>query len=144
MKFKIKNNYIKGFAEFLISIELKGKHQRLRTRFVKQLEKQLQQINEERAELAKGYTWLDDNGNPKTKKDKQGLEFYDFKDDDAKKEWIKEVEILYDEEFIVDGEDKKETLSYVKEIVLECDLSFSGQAAMQYDLWCEIVESIEE
>ncbi|MCA1025668.1 hypothetical protein LCM23_06160 [Cytobacillus kochii] len=140
MNLKIKNSLLKAFAEFLMTFELKGKESRLRTRFVKLLDAQLKQINDETQLLAKDYCHLDDEGSPKLI-EVDGHQLWDIRDHE---EWAKAINELFAEELHISGEDKKEMLTAVKEIVLNSEDTYNGQAAFDYDIWCELVESIEE
>lgn len=143
MKFKIKANQINGFCEFLLTLEIKGKDSRMRTRMIRKLDEKLKDINSEYTEhILKEYCHLDDKGNPKTK-EVNGRGFWDIKEgkqEDFNKDYIE----LWNESHIIEGEDHSNMLLSVKEAVLNCDKTFSGQEALQYDLWCELVEGIEE
>lgn len=140
MKLRIKNNQLNEFGQFLLTLELKGKKSRLRTRFIKLLNEQLKQFNEEHALLLKEHCHLDEEGNPKTV-ERDNQQYWDIKDIPSYKQDYNE---LLEEEFIIEGEDKRDMLLVVKDAILDCDKSFSGSEAMLYDQWCDIVESIEE
>lgn len=140
MQVRIKNSQITEFGQFLLTLELKGKKSRLRTRFIKLLNEQLRQFNEEHTLLLKEHCHLDEEGNPKTV-ERDNKQYWDIKDIPSYKQDYNE---LLEEEFIIEGEDKRDMLLAVKVAVLDCEKSFSGNEAMLYDQWCDIVENIEE
>jgi hypothetical protein len=135
----IKNIEVEPFIDFLMSFELKGKESRLRTRFVRLLMNRLTLINEEHQLLIKQYSNLDEHGNPKII-EIDGKKFYDVYD---KNEFNKEYALLMNEDFVIDEtQERKEMLLFIKELILNCDKTFKGREALEYDRWCEIVEAI--
>lgn len=142
-KFKIKVSQIKEFAEFLLSLELRGRESRMRTRLIKQLDQKLKDVQQEFQEhILKEYCNLDDDGNPKTK-EVNGQYYWDIKDG-CQEDFNREYRELWNEEYIIEGENNREMLLTVKDAVLNCDQLFSGQEALKYDEYCELVEAIEE
>lgn len=137
---RMKNAEVESFLNFIMSMELSGKNSRLRTRFAKLLMQQQQLINEEHMELIKEYSHLDDNGNPKVKEE-NGKQMYDVYDRES---FNKEYSILLNEDFIIEAnEERREMLLLVKDVILNCEMTFKGREALQYDRWCEIVEDID-
>lgn len=137
----IKNYEVAPLGRFLFDLKLKGKESRMRTRFINILEKQLELINRERELLLSDYSKKDENGesiteyNEELKKDVVLLE-----DGET---YNNEVLKLMNEDFIIEETaDKIDMLQTVQGIVLNVDLEFSGQEAMQYDRFCQIVEDI--
>lgn len=136
---KMKNAEVEPLVEFLMSLELKGKQSRLRTRFVKLLAEQVQVIQDEHAELIKQYASFNDDGKPNIV-EVNGVQMYDVKE---RNEFNKEYGLLLSEDYIVEQtESIKEMLLLVKDIILDCDMTFSGREALQYDRFCEIAEEI--
>lgn len=136
MKIKIQNKYLLPSINLLYDLSLKGKESRHRTRFIKLLQEQLKEVEEERKQLAEEFSRKDKNGKPIIEDNKYVLE--------NEKEFYKEYNELMDEEFIIEGANHEETLKTVKKILLECEVAFSGQDAMVYDYLCEQFEKGED
>lgn len=136
MKIKIQNKYLLPSINLLYDLSLKGKESRHRTRFIKLLQEQLKEVEEERKQLAEEFSRKDKNGKPIIEDNKYVLE--------NEKEFYKEFNELMDEEFIIEGANHEETLKTVKKILLECEVAFSGQDAMVYDYLCEQFEKGED
>jgi hypothetical protein len=136
---RIKNIEIEPFIKFLMSFELKGRESRLRTRFAKLLMERLKLINEENMDLIRQFGNKDENGNIKIV-ERDGKRYYDVVDKDA---YNREYFILMNEDFVIDEtEERKEMLLFIKELILNCDMTFKDEEALEYDRWCEIVEEI--
>ncbi|WJJ55278.1 hypothetical protein QB910_000034 [Dabrowskivirus KKP3916] len=136
---KIRNFELKDFGDFLLSEELVGKKSRFRSRFVKLANEQLALIDSERIDLLKQYAKKDENKQPVLEDDGNS---YKMEESD-RNEFLNEYYNLMNEEFVVEeNEANKEMLLVIKDVVLNTERSFSGQQAMQYDRWCEIVESM--
>lgn len=133
----MKNYEVAGFGEFLLDLKLKGKQSRMRTRFIRLLQDQLNLVNEERNSLLDDYAAKDENGDFIT-------EMIDGKESivlENGEEYNLEMTKLMNEFFIIEETQERELmLNEVRNIVLECDLEFSGAEAVAYDRWCEIVE----
>ncbi len=143
MKLKIKANQIKGFADFLMSLELKGTKSRMRVRLVKMLDEKLESIQQEYIDhVVKEHCQLDEEGNPKTK-DVNGQRHWDIKDD-KQEDFNKDYLELWNETHVIEGEDNKVMFVSVRESVLNCDKAFSGQEALMFDQWCDLVEAMDE
>lgn len=135
---KIQNGEIKAFSEFLLSLELKGKQSRMRTRFIRILEQQLRMVSVEYKLLVQEYAHLDENKEPKTIM-LNDVEVFDMKDLPS---FQAEYEELMKEEFVIlRDESNEEMLQAIAQMVLDCDSTFSGEQALQYDRFCDIVES---
>jgi hypothetical protein len=136
---KIKNGEIEAFANFLMDFELKGRESRLRTRFVKFLMERVQLITEEHRDLIRQFARFDEEGNPIIIEE-NGIKMYDVPD---RAGFNREYYLLLNEDFIIEeNEERKEMLLFIKELILNCDKTFKGKKAMEYDRWCEIVEEI--
>ncbi|MGG4105145.1 hypothetical protein AAXB25_14610 [Paenibacillus lautus] len=137
----MKNDEVEAFAGFLMSLELPSYESRFRTRFVKHiLAERAELVKEEHAELIREYARFDEKGSPIIIQDGD-KQMYDVPDRAAfNKEYFK----LLNEDFIIDEtEERKEMLLLIKEIILNCDKTFKGREALEYDRWCEIVEEIK-
>ena len=139
---KIKNVMIEPLMNFLMKFELKGKESRLRTRFVKLLNEHQNQLQNDNYELIKEYANLDEQGEPK--QIQRGEKFHYDINAEKRSEYNNEYILLMEEHCIIDeNESHKELLLFIKELILNCDMTFKGREAMEYDLYCEVFESIE-
>lgn len=140
---RIKNAEIQGFVEFLMGLQLNGKQSRMRTRLCKLLGDQIRQMDEERMELIKINGEVGEDGNPVTIRDEEtGSMVYKINNQE---QFRKDYEQLLSEDFIMDEtEERMAMLLEVKDIVFNVDGVFSGDEALVYDRWCEIVEGIGE
>lgn len=137
---KLLNIEVQGLYDFLLSLELSGKQNRMRTRFCKLLANQLQQIEEDKADLIDQFVAKDEDGKPIFEKLPDGKVKYHLRDTEG---FAREFNILMREEFVIEEtEEVKDMLLTVKDIVLNLDKSFSGQEALQYDRYCEVFENI--
>lgn len=138
--FKIKNYEIQSFGEFLMKLELKGKDSRMRTRLVKLLQERLDLIGAEREQILKDYAAKDDDGEV-VRQEYNGQSGIKIQDVES---YNRETLVLMNEEYKVALEaDKADIFKSVAHSVLECDLAFSGEEALQYDRWCELLEELE-
>lgn len=139
---RIKNIMLDKFANFLMDFELKGKESRMRTRFVKVLAEQIQTNKEEGEDLVKQYADLDESGEPKLT-EKDGKSYYNISKE-KQAEYNREYFIFMNEEFVIEeNEANKEMLLLIKDIILNCEMTFKGVEAIEYDTWCELVEGLE-
>lgn len=136
---KIKNGEIEAFANFLMKLELKGRESRLRTRFVKLLMERVELVTEEHRDLIRQFARFHENGEPVIIEE-GGVRMYDVPD---RVTFNREYAMLLNEDFIIEeNEERKEMLLFIKELILNCDMTFKGREALEYDNWCEIVEEI--
>lgn len=137
----IKNYEIQAFGEFLYEMKLKSKNSRMRTRFVDLLQSHLDMINRERDELVKDYAKRDEDNEIVTE-EHDGKMAYIL---DNPQEYNHAVTVLMNEDFILEEtEGRMEMLRTVRDAVLNFDEELSGDDAMMYDRFCEIVEDIAE
>lgn len=138
---KMKNDEVEYFSIFLMGLELPSFESRLRTRFVKHiLGERIQLVKEEHAELIKEFARFDEEGNPIVIQDGD-KQMYDVPD---RAGFNREYFRLLNEDFVIDEtEERKEMLLLIKDIILNCDKTFKGREALEYDRWCEIVEEIK-
>lgn len=138
---KMFNIEVEPFINFLMELELPAKQSRMRTRFCKLGIERLKLIAEERMDIIKRYANLDENGEIKQIKNSEGILLWDVQDKDAYNNDYKELMI---EEWVVElSEENKDMLLTLKDSVLNLDVILKGKEAMQYDRWCEIVETIK-
>ena len=135
---KIENRYLQQAISLLFDLPLRGKQSRHRTKFIKLLQNRLKEVEEERVQLAKEYAEKDENGNPIVENNRYKIA------EKYKEEFFKEFEALMSEELVIEGENFKETLEVVRDILLNCDEYFSGEQAFVYDYLCEQFEKGDE
>ena len=137
----MKNYEVKAFGEFLYDMKLNSKSSRMRSRMVTLLEEHLMMVNKERDELVKDYAKRDEEGEIVTE-EHDGKMAYVL---DNPQEYNMAVTVLMNEDFILEEtESRMEMLHTVRDVVLDYDEELSGDDAMMYDRFCEIVEDIGE
>lgn len=155
MIFKLKNIYIASFVNWLTMQSLKGQYSRARTRFVKVLQDRLKEYSGFQKELVNKYVEKDKDGKVKTEKI-NGQEHFKFKKEEDKESYLKELEELGKEEFILDiTEANKKDIDIIKKVTLETDYKFgpvegsdpmqnifAARIAVEYDEWCESLEKL--
>ena len=153
--FKIQNKYLSSLAQWLQLLVLDGRKSRERTRFVKLLQDRLKEVNGFYQGLIEKYVKKDKNGRYKTRL-VDGVQVFKFETKKDEKDYIKEVEDLFSEEFKLDlTEVNKEMLIVIKDIVLNTDYKFgpkenetseqqrvSIRLAEEYDKWCQSFENL--
>ena len=143
----IKNYEIGELQSFLFNLILKGKESRMRTRFIKLLEDQIELLKVERQQLINDYALKDENGEivTETKEiNNKEEEIVLFQCEEAEKEAQLQIMLMMNEDFIMEETaDKIEMLTVLQSIILNCDLEFTGNKAVLYDRFCEIFEEIE-
>lgn len=136
---ELKNAEVEPFITFLMSFELTGQKSRMRTRFVKVLMERHKLIQEEHADLIREFAKLDSNGEPVII-ESNGQQMYDVPDREG---FQGEYFLLLNENFIIEqNTERKEMLLFIKELILECDKTFKGSEALEYDRWCDFAEMI--
>ncbi|MFG3431961.1 MULTISPECIES: hypothetical protein [Lysinibacillus] len=143
----IKNYEIGELQSFLFNLILKGKESRMRTRFIKLLEDQIELLKVERQQLINDYALKDENGEIVTETKEihnKEEEIVLFQCEEAEKEAQMQIMLMMNEDFIMEETaDKIEMLTVLQSIILNCDLEFTGNKAVLYDRFCEIFEEIE-
>ena len=143
----IKNYEIGELQSFLFNLILKGKESRMRTRFIKLLEDQIELLKVERQQLINDYALKDENGEIVTEMKEihnKEEEIVLFQCEEAEKEAQMQIMLMMNEDFIIEETaDKIEMLTILQSIILNCDLEFTGNKAVLYDRFCEIFEEIE-
>ncbi|WP_141904016.1 hypothetical protein [Lysinibacillus sp. Y5S-8] len=143
----MKNYEIGELQSFLFNLILKGKESRMRTRFIKLLEDQIDLIKMERQQLINDYALKDESGKIVTDTKEihnKEEEVVVFPSEEAEKEAQMQIMLMMDEDFIMEETaDKIEMLTTLQNIILNCELEFTGQKAVLYDRFCEIFEDIQ-
>lgn len=135
----IANADIEPLVKFLMSFELIGRESRLRTRFVKFLMERKNLVDEEHRELIRQFAKFDGDGNPIVI-ETNGVKRYDVPDMVT---FSREYALLQNEQFIIEeNEERKELLLFIKELILNCQKTFKDREALEYDYWCEVVETL--
>lgn len=138
---KMHNVEIEPFIKFIMELDLPGRESRMRTRFYRVALGKIKEIEEERLILVNKHGNLDNDGNVKKIKNDNGVLIWDIKNiqgfnDDHR-------DLLFEEWVLDNTEERKEMFLTLKNIVLNVDRTFKGQEALEYDRWCEIVETIK-
>lgn len=143
----MKNYEIGELQSFLFNLILKGKESRMRTRFIKLLEDQIDLIKMERQQLINDYALKDESGEIVTgtrEIHNKEEEVVVFPSEEAEKEAQMQIMLMMNEDFIMEETaDKIEMLTTLQNIILNCELEFTGQKAVLYDRFCEIFEDIQ-
>ena len=151
MTFKLKNKYIASFINWLVMQSLKGQYSRARSRFVATLQERVKEYQKFLTELVEKYVEKDEKGKPKVIATE-----YQFKTDKDKEDYIKELNDLKNEEFILDITDaNKKDINIIKNLTLETDyefgpketmtqeqMVFAARIAVEYDEWCQSLEQL--
>ncbi|MCY9737446.1 hypothetical protein M5X17_27475 [Paenibacillus alvei] len=135
----VKNHELVGFINFLMDLNLIGKQSRMRTRFCKALIEKQQRFNEEYELLINESVEKDENGLPIKVEQEDGQLGLKLKDPSL---FASERDELFNESNVfTPTEDTEEMFNVVRDVVLNTDKMFSGKEAIEYDRYCEIVES---
>lgn len=138
---KIKNIELEQYIQFLDQLDLSGTQSRMRTRFKNLLIEYNTRFHQERLDIIKTYSNLDENGNIKIIKNKD-REIPDWKEngeENANKEF---QELCFEDVVIEENEERKQILLSVKDAILNCNKTFSGEDADFYDEVCLKFENI--
>jgi hypothetical protein len=136
---KMFNYEIDMFLIFLFEQAANAKDSRMRTRFRNLALEHKKLVDSERIDLAKQYSYKDENGEAQTVEKEDGSSAFKIKDQEA---FAKEYSILMNEEFIIEEtEERKDMLNSIRNIVLNTEATFKGEEALIYDRYCDIVES---
>lgn len=143
----MKNYEIGELQSFLFNLILKGKESRMRTRFIKLLENQIELIKLERQQLINDYALKDDKGEIVTETKElhnKEEEIVVFPSEEAEKEAQMQIMLMMNEDFIIEETTEKiDMLITLQNVILNCDLEFTGNKAVLYDRFCEIFEDVE-
>lgn len=140
---RIKNYELESLQNFLMDFELKGKQTRLRTRFVRLLAKYVNAKDEEHVDLIKAYSNLDENMNPIMVELPDGRKKYDMTDENLKQFNIEYSNLMNENVILKITDENSEMIDLIKELILNCDMTFKGEEALKYERFCEIVEELE-
>lgn len=138
MKFEIANNKIAGAINLLAQLSLKGKQSRHRSKLIKELNTRFEEVVEDEKALLKQHCHLDENGEPKkTNEDRN----WDVKDEEA---FAADRKDLLEEKLVLEGGNITGYLKTMKEVLLNCEVEWSGADAAIYDYLCDELEREEE
>ncbi len=154
MSLRLKKKYLLGLGNWLNDQALSGRASRARTRFVEDVQEELNKVEKERIALLEASADRDENGAVK-KEVVDNSEHYVLSDD-AKKKVADEYSDLLEEEWVVDVTDaNSEQISQIKSIVLDTDYRFGPregdsldmtrmriQQMNDYPFWCLAFERI--
>ncbi|WP_209020046.1 hypothetical protein [Jeotgalibacillus proteolyticus] len=138
MKFHIENSKINGAINLLSQLSLKGTNSRHRSKMIKALSTHLKEVGDDEKEILKQHCRLDEHGEPKKTADGRAWDVKDLKT------FVKDRDELYAEKLILEGGKAWGYLRTVKDILLECEMEWSGADAEIYDYLCDEFERIEE
>lgn len=130
---KIQNKELKDVSEFLRKLSLKGKKSVHRMRVVKVLDEQNKKLGEEEVELLKEYVETDEKGEFVT-------ENGNLKFKGSAKEFKKQQEELYNEDFVINDKNLESALNTVKEVVTEYNKELSEKDAEAHFVLVEAFE----
>lgn len=133
MQVKIKYDKLGQAIDLLFNMPLKGKKSRHRTALVNLLQKRLKEVAEQELDLIKEFAGEDEEGNPK-RNDEGHFAI------EEPKEFQKQQDELFDEEYVIDGGDAQGMLKTVKEVLFIYDEELSGQKAVIYGYLCDAFE----
>lgn len=135
---KIMNSEIEEMSRFLLNLKLRGFENRMRNKFLKLLTNHLKTVQEEHIDLLKEYCKTNEQNEFLTIT-QDGKTFYDIDDVEGfQKQYVK----LMEESLYIEVNDGTiEMLSSVKNIILNCDMEFSGNEALKYESYCELFEN---
>lgn len=136
MVVEIKNSMLEQAQRLLFDLKLKGKASRHRTKLIRKLQEQREEVAEQERELLKEHAHLDEDERPKTK-EAEGGQIWDLKDPAA---FVKDKRELYGEKLVLDSRNDQDMLQTVGEVLLHCEKEFSGQEAIVYDYLCDQFE----
>lgn len=139
--FTLKNRYILGLGNWLMSLSLYGRESRERTKFVEILSEQLKETEAMRVEILKKYADKDETGELKLI-EKDGQKNYHIADE-LLPEFNKEMNQYLDETFTVEGSGNSERLKKIKFIILDTNEKIDSKIAAEYSVWADAAELIE-
>ncbi|ATF13693.1 DUF1617 domain-containing protein [Brevibacillus brevis X23] len=137
---KFYNFELKHLFDFLISLELVGKQNRMRTRFCKLIGEQINEFMEQKDRLIFEFSKKDENGKPLFENLNETQVKYHLTDADS---FNNELNLLMCEEFVIEeSEAYRDMLLTVGDILTNLTIPLSGQEAFQYDRYCEAFERL--
>lgn len=137
------NAELAPFVSFLLSIPLSGRDSRMRSRFLRLVQDRLTEIEQARIEMLTKYSNKSPSGEPLTRTEPDGTTVYDIPPENRPL-FDQEYAELRSEVFQLDElPERMDMLCSIRDAILNVEgMKFSGQDALLYDRWCEIVENI--
>jgi hypothetical protein len=156
MSLKIQKRFLVGLGNWLNDQPLSGRASRARTRFVEDLQVELNHIEADRIKILESVADKDDTGAPKKETDEATGHEKFILSAEAQTNFVQEYSTLMSEEWILDVTDaNRDRITEVRNIVLDTDYRFGPQegdsdAVRQsrirqmndYPHWCEAFESM--
>ena len=140
MTFTIENDKLEPTINLLGKLSLKGKQSRHRTKMIKDLVEGVKVYEDQRKEILKEHCNLNEDGEPIIITKGNGEKHYDVKDVDA---FSKDDRELLEETYTLEGGNVSGYLKTMKDVLLECELEWSGHEADIYDYICDEFEREE-
>jgi PHD/YefM family antitoxin component YafN of YafNO toxin-antitoxin module len=141
MDFVIENEKLVPAINLLGKLSLKGKKSRHRTKMIKDLMEGVKEFEDQRQLIIKEHCNLNEEGEPVTITKEGGAEHYDVKN---LKAFEKDQKELLEETYTLEGGNVTGYLKTMKDVLLECELEWSGQEADIYDYLCDEFEKEEQ
>lgn len=137
---KIQNKHIKSLGDFLFDIdELPAKQSRMKSKFIRLAQSELDEISKQQEELLKMYAEKDENGEIKKIKEGENTRVQ-LKDVEAYAKGINEL----DEEYwiVEENESNKDMLLKLKDIVLNYEGRVKKEHSFAHEAICDAVEEL--
>jgi len=145
MYIKLKNAYVSPLGQLLHAMELNIKDSRMKTRFLKLLEEQENNIlMPEKKLILETYCTKNEKGKPLMRDVQKGI--YLFEDPDEEEKAIHALTDLLNECLIIElTESNKDMITTVANLLLNNDeIKVSGSIASMVDEWCTVFEEALE
>ncbi len=138
---KIRYADISFVSKWLLDeLELEGKRNRMRMKFIKKLAVKYEEFKEYYQEILKESCNLDDERNPKITKDDNNRDVYDIID---MSKFQSEYDQLINETiYIEENEQNKEMLLTIQEAINNCPTPFKGDKAIDYENIASLFDDI--
>lgn len=136
-KFKIRNEDLAKVMDLLYGLDLEGIESIHRTRLFNLLNEKIAKVQEEFDKLLKEHCGLDES--------------YEIKNEDNldnmlidKKKFLKDRDALYDEEFIIGGDNMQPVFKTLKSVILNSTKKWAGVEAEAYFILYEFFEGVKD
>lgn len=135
MVLKIKNYMLKNIYDFMFKLNLKGQESRHRTRFLKEVNKVIEQLSKDEKLLLDEYGTKNEKGEVVPDENNN----YHIEDMEA---FLIERKKLSEEEFVYGGSNNQKTIETLKEIIFKFEEEVSGATATCYNFLYEEFEKM--
>lgn len=131
---------LSSFIKFLYNLNLVDKASRMRTKLIRLLDEKYNLLQEDLNQLILKHVCLDENDEPIIIQDGENNQ-YQIRD---KAEFNKDYNDLLNKTVVVNQtEEHREMLISVRESVLNCGLHFTGDEAVKYERWADILDQVK-